>query len=270
MAVKDNLATLFSRPSLTPSLQVTRFELGIPGLPLPLDGFTLAHVSDLHVGPGDWVPVRAREAAAVIVREHPDVVINTGDFLQAIPPLHAVREYAEPLVLGSDPALQGATNLAVLGNHDYYAGEEAVAALRSMLCSLGVRVLANETVSVHKEDAAISFTGLEEREPGFDAAVATLPNRQRPHIVLVHNADVAQRFAPGVADLVLAGHTHGGQITLPGLTGLVVRRFNGSKYVQGWYRINDNPVYINRGLGCTGLPIRFRARPEVTFFRLRR
>src|SRR5947209_14056239 len=270
MRVADFLAKLFSRPTLNPSLDVAHLDLTIEGLPQALDGFTLAQVSDLHVGPGDWVPVRGLDAARAIVEARPDVVANTGDFLQHSPSLDAVRAWVQPLIIEPPGGLEGPVNLAVLGNHDYYAGEDMVEGLKVMLAAIGVRSLVNETVTVRKNGAAISFTGLEEREAGFDKALRAAAEVPRPHVVLLHEADVAERLPPDSADLVLAGHTHGGQITLPGLTGLIVRRFNGSKYVQGWYRVNGNRLYINRGLGCTGLPIRFRARPEVTIFRFRR
>lgn len=268
MGFRDSLAAVFSRPALTPSLDVVRLDVRIPDLPAPLEGFHLAHVSDLHIGSGAWLPVRAAEAAAVVQAERPDIVVNTGDFLQGEPPVDVVRGLVAPFVLDGAVGVVGPANLAVLGNHDYYAGDEAVCALKTMLRDLGAQALVNETVRVRKDGAELSISGFEELEPGFERALHALGDAPRPRILLVHNADLAERLGPGAADLILAGHTHGGQITLPGLTGLVVRRFNGSKYVQGWYRINGNRVYINRGLGCTGLPFRFRARPEVTFVRL--
>jgi predicted MPP superfamily phosphohydrolase len=73
-----------------------------------------------------------------------------------------------------------------------------------------------------------------------------------------------------VADLILSGHTHGGQVALPGLAGPTVRLLTGSRYVDGMYDVNGSPVYINRGLGCVGLPVRFRANPEVTLITLSR
>ena len=69
-------------------------------------------------------------------------------------------------------------------------------------------------------------------------------------------------------DLVLAGHSHGGQIAIPGLTRRIVHLFNGSRYVDGFYMVNGNRVYVNRGLGATGLPVRFRAAPELTILQL--
>jgi len=85
---------------------------------------------------------------------------------------------------------------------------------------------------------------------------------------LVHVPDLVEKIPRGAADLVLAGHTHGGQFTLPFLEQHIVRYGCGSNYVDGLNTINDMPVYINRGLGYTGFPVRFRARPEVALVRL--
>jgi predicted MPP superfamily phosphohydrolase len=104
--------------------------------------------------------------------------------------------------------------------------------------------------------------------PGFDRAVEDVLASSRPRIALVHEPEVAERLPWGAADLVLCGHTHGGQITLPGLEPFIVRRFAKTKYVEGIYQIQGMPVYVNRGLGTTGLPIRFRARPEVALITL--
>jgi predicted MPP superfamily phosphohydrolase len=126
----------------------------------------------------------------------------------------------------------------------------------------------NQTVCVQKRGAGISFAGLTLGAPGFDQVVEDLLASSRPRIVLVHEPEVAERLPRCAADLVLAGHTHGGQITLPGLEPYIVRKFANTKYVEGIYEVHGMPVYVNRGLGTTGLPIRFRARPEVAFITL--
>jgi predicted MPP superfamily phosphohydrolase len=270
VTLQDLLATLLVRPALTLRAEVIRIDVTIPELPAALDGFRIAHISDLHVGHGKWVPLRALEMAALVHAERPNLVVNTGDYLQDEPPIEKVRELVRPLVLDSDGGSAGPVNLAVLGNHDHYAGDAIVCELKTMLHGEGVRVLVNEVATVCKRGARLSIAGLDSYEPGFDRAVAALTEAPHPRLLLVHEADLVERLPEGAADLVLSGHSHGGQISLPGLTGWIVRRFNGSKYVHGHYRINGNPVYINRGVGYTGIPLRFRARPELTIIRLRR
>lgn len=215
-----------------------------------------------------WTPVEAAEAAELVHAARPDVVVNTGDYLQEEPPIEKVGHVASRFLLGQHPAVSGPANLAVLGNHDYYAGDENVAELSAHLESLGVCMLVNRGACVVSWSQGVSFVGLTDDAPGFDGAVAALLSSARPRIALVHEPDLAERLPPGCADLVLAGHTHGGQITLPGMKPFITRRFAKSNYVEGLYRINEMPVYVNRGLGCSGLPIRFRARPEVALIRL--
>lgn len=143
-----------------------------------------------------------------------------------------------------------------------------VHALRKALTDEGIGLLNNETVEHTHRGTAISIVGLVEYETGFEDGLQGLLRSPRPRIVLVHEPEVAECLPPHSADLVLAGHTHGGQIAVPFLTRWIVRRGCGSKYVAGHYQINGNPLYINRGLGCTGYPVRIRAAPELTIFRL--
>ncbi|MGH2442634.1 MAG: metallophosphoesterase [Chloroflexota bacterium] len=263
------LARLTSYPRFQPGLEITEYDVPIAGLSDALDGFTIAHISDLHVGNGRWNPYRVQETVQALQRVRPDVVVNTGDYLQEAPPIERVEVFIDRLL--SEPAygVERPVNLAVLGNHDYYAGEPAVAELREKLRELGVRLLNNETVMVERGTNSVSFTGLSAEEPAFLTRLESLAGVPHPHIALVHEAETVEQMPHRVVDLALAGHTHGGQVSLPGLTAGIIRMFNGSRYIAGWYTISQIPVYINRGLGCTGLPIRFRAAPELTFFRLR-
>jgi predicted MPP superfamily phosphohydrolase len=192
----------------------------------------------------------------------PDVVVNTGDYLQWEPPIEKVVTTAEPFVV------EGAVNLSILGNHDYETDLETVAALTGGLKSIGVRVLANEAMSVRRSGSEITFVALTEDAPGIERAIGILLAAPRPRVVLMHEPDVAERLPDGAADLILAGHTHGAQIHVPFLKKLVVRHFSSSRFEDGLHHINGSPVYVNRGLGCTGLPMRFRSTPEVTLIRL--
>jgi predicted MPP superfamily phosphohydrolase len=264
------LAGVTTSPRFAPELQVTRIDVRIADLPVQLDGLRITHLSDLHVGPPGWNALRLAEAADAVRQFDPDIVVNTGDFIQGEPPIDRVIAAVEPFLIAPHDGVDGPVNLAILGNHDYYAGEETRCALERALSDLDMRVLINDLACVRHDGAGLSIAGLSDREDRLDAMVEQLAGTERPRLVLLHEPDMAQRLPPGSADLVLAGHTHGGQITLPLLTGAIVRRFCGSRYIESFYRINDNPVYINRGLGCTGLPFRFRAAPEVTLLRLTR
>lgn len=254
----------------TPPLEVTTHNLQIRDLPLDLDGFTLAHVSDLHVGPGSWLPARWKEAADAVERVRPHLVVNTGDFLQWEPPPAKARSVFERFLARASGGGTTPHTIAILGNHDYYAGEDSIQQLGGELRGEGVDVLTNESTCLSVGRAVLTVVGLSKHRPGMDDAIEALICSRRPRIVLIHEPDLAGWIPAGAADLVLAGHTHGGQVTFPHLEPFIVRRFCDSRYVEGWYRVNDNPMYVNRGLGCTGYPVRFRARPEVSFIRLAR
>lgn len=266
-AVLQLAARAVHRTGLLPSLEVTAFEVPVRNLPQGLHGATVAQVSDLHVGPGAWVPAHWERAAMAVRAGRPDLVMATGDFLQWEPPPAKARRIFEPF-LGGRAEHGFPEHVAILGNHDYYAGEAVVDALVCELQGEGVRVLTNQSVALRVRGTELTIVGLTGYRPGLERAIATLARLPRPRIVLVHEPDLAVRLPAGSADLVLAGHTHGGQVTLPGLQRFIVRRFCGSDFTEGWFTVNDNPMYVNRGLGMTGYPIRFRARPEVTFLRL--
>jgi predicted MPP superfamily phosphohydrolase len=212
--------------------------------------------------------MRLEEAVEALRLTLPDLLLNTGDFLQHEPPAAKVAEAMHSIVLAAREL--GTPHMAILGNHDYYTGEESVALLSTWLRELDVDLLTNEMREVEIHGGRVTVAGMSEDAPGIEEAIGRLIRSLRPRIVMVHAPEVAERLPEGSADLVLAGHTHGGQITIPFLEKAIVRRFSGSRYVEGLYSINGNPVYVNRGLGCTGIPFRFRARPEVSFFRLAR
>jgi uncharacterized protein len=262
------LGRRFPVQRLEPELQVTRLDVRIPDLPVELEGFRIAQISDLHVGPGEWKPGRLTEVIETLKQVQPDVVVNTGDFMQDRPPIANVLDVATELQPDGDRKDPGPTNLAIFGNHDYYAGDEMVDELRRELEAAGIQVLVNAGVCIARDGRGISFVGLTADVPGFDQGIARLLDVERPRILLIHEPDLLELVPAGAADLALAGHTHGGQVVLPGLQRLIVKLFCSSRYTEGMTRVNDIPMYINRGLGCTGLPIRFGASPELTVLRL--
>jgi predicted MPP superfamily phosphohydrolase len=253
-----------------PRLDVNEYAVPIPGLHVDLDGFTIVQVSDLHVGPGPWVPPTWEEAASVVRSGDADLVVNTGDFLQWEPPTEKARRVFERFLPGSGRGDDSALAVAILGNHDYFAGSRVAESLARELRAEGVQVLTNEVMPIQHGDAMLTVAGLTQARPGFDEAIDALCRAPRPRVVLVHWPDEAVLLPAGSADLVLAGHTHGGQVALPGLRPFIVKHFCKSDFIEGWYAVSDNRMYVNRGLGCTGYPVRFRSRPEVSIFRLRR
>jgi predicted MPP superfamily phosphohydrolase len=225
----------------------------------------VAHLTDLHVGRVTPFAVQ-REAQTRVNGENPDLVLITGDFV-----CHS-QLYLDQLT----QLMSGfhAPVIAVLGNHDYWAGaEEVCQALRRA----GVEILRNQHTTFTVRGQAIQIVGLDDAYTGHarhDKAVAGL-RRDVPVLALSHIAEEADLLWPRGIPLVLSGHTHGGQITLARLHEITLGKIGGHKYVHGLYgsrQANDNAgaVYVGAGIGAAVMPFRIgsRGKREVTVFEL--
>lgn len=228
----------------------------VPDLPRALEGFSVAHVSDVHggafVGPGDLAHLVERVHAL-----RADAIALTGDFVT-----HGAHEIERVAAeLSSLRAPSGV--FAVFGNHDYRGRAEA----RIADALPNARFLRNECARVERGGAHVAFVGIEDLEEGrvvdIDAARAALEPGD-VEIVLCHNPLAARAIArPGCA-AILSGHTHAGQIDLPFL-----RRF-GPVHPGLCVRLGDTLLVVSRGIGAVGLPLRVRARAEIVHVRLTR
>jgi len=225
----------------------------------------VAHITDLHVGRVTPFAVQ-REAQALVNAQDPDLVLVTGDFvchsqLYLDQLTHLMGGFAAPVV-------------AVLGNHDYWAGaDEVCLALRRA----GVEILRNQNTTLTVRGQRIQIVGLDDAYTGHarrDKAVAGLRS-DLPSLALSHIAEEADMLWPHGIPLVLSGHTHGGQITLARLNEITLGKIGGHKYLHGLYgsrQANDNggAVYVGAGIGAAVMPFRIgeRGKREVTIFEL--
>jgi len=225
----------------------------------------IAHVTDLHVGRVTPFEIQ-REAQLLVNDQDPDLVLITGDFV-----CHS-QLYLDQLT----QLMEGfrAPVIAVLGNHDYWAGaEEVCQALRRA----GVEVLRNQLTTITVRGQALQIVGLDDAYTGHarrEKAVAGL-RPELPSLALSHIAEEADFLWPYGIPLVLSGHTHGGQITLAGLHEITLGKIGGHKYLHGLYgtrQANDNggAVYVGAGIGAAVMPLRIgdRGKREVTVFEL--
>jgi hypothetical protein len=232
----------------------------VANLPAAFEGFTFLHLSDLHdkrFGPGQ------RDLLALIVRDRFDAVALTGDFIQ----------YHQPQLV---PALELVAALRewpiffVNGNHEWHAHFKY--RFREQLLEAGVRILKNRAEAMERGRGRLWIAGVDDPVTGrMDAAAALGGTDDGSPVVLLAHAPLAFPAAvqAGVA-LMLAGHTHGGQVRLPVL---------GSPYVSGmgffprWdygmFREGRTTLIVSAGLGETRLPIRINSRPEIAFVTLR-
>jgi predicted MPP superfamily phosphohydrolase len=240
------------------AFELVEVPLRIPGLPRVLDGYVIAQVSDLHSG--TFVGERELEEGLSLVRRaRPDLVVVTGDLVDFDPvyaPL-AARKLADL------PARDGVT--AILGNHDYYAGADVVAAT---VKAAGIELLCDSGRIVRPNDGGgfallgvddVSSTKHGRAGPRLESALAGV-RLDAPRILLSHQPYTVD-FWPGQVAAQLSGHTHGGQIN-PGFSplGLLLR------YIAGAYQVGGTMLYVNRGFGTVGAPVRVGAPPEVTRF----
>ncbi|MCL2447457.1 MAG: metallophosphoesterase [Polyangiaceae bacterium] len=231
-------------------------EVKILGLPSVLDGYVIAQVSDIHAG--EFVGDREYdEGLSLVTRARPDLVVVTGDLVDMMPGFAPAVAHR----LGNLRARDGI--FACLGNHDLYAGEEAVLhALRAA----GIEPLVNSGRVIRAGDGGgFALLGVHDLSsarrggPGPDLrlAAASVPP-SLPRVLLSHQPQTVDRWAGQVA-LQLSGHTHGGQIN-PG--GFLTNLF--FEYVAGLYSVGGTTLYVNRGFGTVGPPARVGVPPEVT------
>ena len=159
--------------------------------------------------------------------------------------------------------------VGVLGNHDHYVG---AAAVRDALRHAGVHELRNANVVLAKGDARLGLCGVGELETDaidFDATVAGIPD-DVPRVVLSHDPDVFAFWPERLrCDLMLCGHTHGGQAYLPLLGPPFVPSQFGFRYLKGLFREGSRQLYVSRGVGASGVPFRWGCPPELTLVILR-
>lgn len=237
---------------------VRRVSLFHPEFPAAFDGLRIAQVSDLHAG-AFMPPTRIARVRTLVEGMSPDLVVLTGDQLDR-------RE------LDADHFVQGMAGLdaplgvfGVLGNHDHLAGPAlAVQALEAV----GITPLVNAAAVLQRRNARLELVGVDDLEPtiGRGPDFRVLEGLPGFRLLLCHQPGGWRAARRHGAHITLAGHTHGGQITVPS-RGLNIARL-GTSYVAGPYRKQGALLYVSRGVGVGAVPIRLGALPEVDLITL--
>ncbi|MGH7483234.1 MAG: metallophosphoesterase [Longimicrobiales bacterium] len=242
-------------------LQLRHVRIHIRGLATPLEGLRLALLTDLHVGRGTSLGL-VRRAATLVMRARPDLIALTGD-------LTTDNATGFEHVLGALDALHAPLGVwAVPGNHDYIVGIDAWR--RQVGRHPVIRDLTNRAQLLDVGGARLCVAGVDDYYMGAPRLALPPLETRDATILLAHTPDQAERSrrAYDAVDLILSGHTHGGQIRLPLLGSPVTSAHYGELYDAGVRRRPWTQVYISRGVGTIGAPARFFARPEVSIIEL--
>jgi uncharacterized protein len=260
---------LYSSEFARHQVSILTRNIGIARLPERFHDFRIVQISDLHFEEFTE-PFFLRRVVEHVNRLAPDMVVITGDFVSYGP---LPNTFAETAVYRCADILRDLTcplRYAVLGNHDVTVSASIVT---HAVQGVGIKMLRNESVRVERGADHLWLAGVLDPasdRPNLHAAIPEKPDA--PVVLLCHCPDYADAVNDHprghFVDLMLSGHTHGGQVRLP-IIGPTILPAWGLKYVEGLYRIDRMQLYVNRGLGTVGLPFRLNCPPEITEFSLR-
>ena len=237
-------------------IKVRTLRLPIDALPPGLDGLSLVHLSDFHLGP--HVPLDLiQRAVQKSNRLSPDLVLLTGDYVSDSP------DYVDPVCEALSSLSARAGVFACLGNHDHWEDADRT---RKGLARAGIALLENEHKTLRFGGDMLVVAGVEdlwEGDPDVELAFEGAPD-QAIRILLSHNPDAVKRLGQERVDLMLCGHTHGGQVRLPAVGAPLLGIESGPALASGLSRTDrGTAVYVNQGLGVISPPVRFLCRPEI-------
>ena len=248
--------------AVSQSVTLARVNVPIQHLPPEFSGLTIGHLSDIHHGmftDADYI----RRCVTLLNAQQPDLIALTGDFT------YGKRTFVEPCADVLSELKPRIGTYAVLGNHDYYQGAGHTArALRRV----NINLLIDERERLELRGAKLSLLGVDDLYYGQTDVLRLLRDipSDEPKITLAHNPDFIEEFAVKNAhvDLMMSGHTHGGQIRLPLLGAPHIDSDYGQRYAIGMNHCRAMQIYTTRGIGTIALPVRFDCPPEVVLYTL--
>ncbi|PYS96203.1 MAG: hypothetical protein DMF50_05550 [Acidobacteria bacterium] len=241
-------------------IEVVRSIEFVPSLRASAPDLLLVHLSDTHIR--DLGP-RERRAIRIVNAAQPDLIVITGDIVHGESDPLAVEAF-----LGSLRARYG--KFLVWGNHDHYR-KTVEGWAPGAVSRAGFVLLNNANRRVDTPAGRIDIAGIDDPVTGHDNLKTAMVGVSRRDfcILLSHSPEIVRSIGNWDIDMVLAGHTHGGQVRLPWL-GAIVVPFGTRPYVEGWYDApGDVRVHVNQGLGWSYLPVRFLCRPRLDLITLR-
>jgi len=242
-------------------IEVNKLNIIIPRLPTQFNGFSLVHITDIHHGL--FVRINYIEKCLKLALNlRPDLIVITGDFV------FGSAAYAKPLASKLKLVSYKIPTYAVLGNHDYWTDDTVI---KDQLSRAKIYIFKNGHVALERNGGRIWLVGIDDLWAGnpnlHKALEGTKTNEVK--ILLMHQPDAIENINQGEVDLILCGHTHGGQVTLPLIGPPLVPSKFGAKYAAGLFKIGDIQMYVNKGIGLIPPPVRFLTRPEIAYITLK-
>jgi uncharacterized protein len=238
---------------------VHEVDLVFDSLPPEFEGYSILHMTDLHL---DFIPEISLRICEQIRSIRADLCVMTGDYSNRTGGNY-YRNILSPMQQVVSAVHPGDGIFATLGNHDTFK-------MVSCFEKMGITLLINETCDITRGSSKISITGLDDphyfyTKEAKNALEATGPGFK---IALVHTPALYDEAEYNGYDLYLAGHTHGGQICLPGGIPLILHLERGRKYYKGKWKYRNMTGYTGQGVGAVGIPLRYNTQSEITVFTL--
>jgi uncharacterized protein len=243
-------------------IEINSMELTLPHLAAEFNGYRIVQISDIHTD-RSTTHKRLTHIFSLVNQQKPDLVAMTGDFITG------GSEKFLPKFEATLNQIQAKDKIvAVLGNHDYWADPKPIS---QALTQNGILNLGNEVYTLQRGNSKLHIAGVDDIFMGkqrLDLVLSKLTDNSAA-ILLAHEPDYADTSAATKRfDLELSGHSHAGQIRLPFFKPPILPEL-GRKYYSGLYQVGEMMHYTNRGIGTTGLHLRFGSRPEITVFTLK-
>ena len=241
--------------------EIVNLKVSIPDLDPSFNDYRIVHISDIHLG--QWISAKRIEGVVNLVNKlKPDLVAITGDSVS-----YVVNEPVLDMLRFLKNLKPKDVTVAVLGNHDHWVGADEI---RKVMDESKIIELENDVYTLRRGDARLYIAGVDSitlEKHDLDVVLRKLPS-SGPAILLAHEPDFAdESAATGRFSLQLSGHSHGGQMIIPGI-GTPFRGSKFKKYPLGEYQVGDMVQYTNRGLGTNVFWIRINCPPEITILRL--
>jgi predicted MPP superfamily phosphohydrolase len=255
-------------------IELVRVPVKIRNLPAPLQGLKIGLLTDMHsslIVSSNLIAT----AGQLIMSEKPDLIVMTGDYISGSTKFlsGSIGKFKEEYLIRCADALSQLKAplgvYGVLGNHDFWAGTEAVKHIcETFTMRIGMVWLRNSSVELKKSGTSFNLLGVDD----YWESSCSLPSACKGidtdtiRILLSHNPDINDEISSlgERIDLVLTGHTHGGQIVVPFLGQPIMPSKFGQKYRAGLVHDGDRQTYVSRGVGCLLAPVRFNCLPEAT------